>query len=69
MHLYKRKESFIIFPILILSQVISINFWQIWHFGVKDTGWVDLPQVSVILIGSAKIPEREGSISPFRFYG
>ena len=25
-----------------MSEVINIDFWQIWHFDVKGTGWVDL---------------------------
>ena len=28
--------------------VININFWQIWHFNVKGTGWLVL-NLSVIL--------------------
>ena len=23
-------------------EVGNINFWQIWHFDIKDTGWVGL---------------------------
>ena len=25
-----------------MSEVINIDFWQIWHFDVKSTGWVGL---------------------------
>ena len=39
----QRKKSFIKIP-----EVININFPQIWHFEVKDTGWVGL-ELSIIL--------------------
>ena len=36
-------KSFTIFHKLILYfEVINIDFWQVWHFDVKDTGWVGL---------------------------
>ena len=31
-----------------MSEVINIDFWQIWDFNVKGTGWVDL-ELSIIL--------------------
>ena len=47
--LCERKESFIIFATVhLFYEVININFWQIWNFDVKYTGWVGL-QLSVIL--------------------
>ena len=42
MHFCEIKKSFIVF------EVININFWEIWYFDIKDTGWVDL-QLRVIL--------------------
>ena len=43
MHLCERKKSFIkISTLVFISEVINIDFWQIWHFGVKGTGWVIL---------------------------
>ena len=47
MHLRQRKKSFIIYTNFI-PEVINIDFPQIRHFEVKDTGWVDL-ELSVIL--------------------
>ena len=35
----KDKLHYISYTNFIL-EAISINFWQIWHFDVKDTGWV-----------------------------
>ena len=32
-----------------ISEVINIDFWQIWHFDVKDTGWVGL-ELSIIFM-------------------
>ena len=30
---------------------MSINFWQIWHFDVKGTGWVGLElELSIIFM-------------------
>ena len=31
------------------SEVINIDFWPIWHFDVKGTGWVGL-EVSIIFM-------------------
>ena len=36
-----------------IFEVIGINFWQIWHFDVKDTGWVRLP-LSIILLQTVR---------------
>ena len=47
MHLCKRKKSFIKFSNFIF-EVINIDFWQICHFDVNGTGWVNL-QLSIIL--------------------
>ena len=48
MHLCERKKSFIkISTLVFISEVINIDFWQIWHFGVKGTGWVRL-ELSII---------------------
>ena len=48
-YLCERQKSFIIFSTLTFKfEVININFWQIWHFDVKDTGQMGL-QISVIL--------------------
>ena len=41
-----KKENFHSYTNLI-SEVININFWQIWHFDVTGTGWVDL-ELSII---------------------
>ena len=30
-----------------ISEVININFWQIWHFDLRGTGWVGL-ELSII---------------------
>ena len=48
MHLRERKKSFIKIPTLIPTVIINIDFWQIWHFDLKDTRWVDL-RPSIIL--------------------
>ena len=32
-----------------IFEVKNITFWQIWHFDVKEAGWVGL-QLSIILI-------------------
>ena len=51
MHLYERKKSFIKIPILFISEVKNIDFWQIWHFDVKGTGWVGLElELSIIFM-------------------
>ena len=49
MHLCERKKSFIknLYTYFI-SEVIDIDFWQIWHFDGKGTGWVGL-ELSIIL--------------------
>ena len=49
MHLCERKKSFIknLYTNFI-SEVIDIDFWQIWHFDGKGTGWVGL-ELSIIL--------------------
>ena len=36
-----------------ISEVINIDFWRIWHFDVKGTGWVDLEH-TVILTQSVR---------------
>ena len=51
MHLCERKKSFIKLHKLhtnFLFGIINVDFWQIWHFDVKGTGWMGL-QLSVIL--------------------
>ena len=48
MHLRERKKSFIKIPTLILYlKLQTLFFWQIWHYGVKGTGWVGL-ELSII---------------------
>ena len=43
MHLCERKKSFIKVSTLILYLKLQTSFfWPIWHFDVKDTGWVSL---------------------------
>ena len=32
-----------------ISEVVNIDFWQIWHFDVKGTGWVVL-ELSIIFM-------------------
>ena len=27
-------------------KVININFWQIWYFDIKDTGWLGLQLIA-----------------------
>ena len=44
MHLYEIKNSFIKIP-----EAININFWLIWQFDVKGTGWVGL-ELSIIFM-------------------
>ena len=36
-----------------ISEVVNIDFWQIWHFNVKGTGWVGLElEISIIFMQS-----------------
>ena len=42
MHLCERKKNS-----LHIFEIININFWQIWNFDVKGTGWLGL-QLSII---------------------
>ena len=42
-------KFYYIFYINFISEVINIDFWQIWYFDVKDTVWVGL-QLSAILM-------------------
>ena len=32
-----------------MSEVINIDFWQIWHFDVKSTGWVGLERSIIFM--------------------
>ena len=32
-----------------MSELMNIDFWQIWHFDVKGTGWVGL-ELSIIFM-------------------
>ena len=57
MHLYERKKSFIKNSYAnFISEVITIDFWLIWHFDVKGTGWVGLElELSIVFIETVKI--------------
>ena len=45
----ERKKSFTKnFYTNFIFEVINIDFWHIWHFDGKGTGWVDV-ELSVIL--------------------
>ena len=36
-----------------ISEVVNIDFWQIWHFNVKVAGWVALElEISIIFMQS-----------------
>ena len=36
-----------------ISEVVNIDFWQIWHFNVKGAGWVGLElEISIIFMQS-----------------
>ena len=36
-----------------ISEVVNIDFWQIWHFNVKGVGWVGLElEISIIFMQS-----------------
>ena len=43
-----RKKLHYISGTNFIFEVINMNFWQIWHFDVRDTGWVGL-QLRIIL--------------------
>ena len=46
----ERKKSFTKnFYTNFIFEVINIDFWHIWHFDGKGTGWVDV-ELSVILV-------------------
>ena len=47
-HVWKKEKLHFIPYNNFIFKVINIDFWQIWHFDVKDTKWVGL-QLSVIL--------------------
>ena len=50
MYLCEMRKSFIKIPTLILlSEVINIDFWQIWYFHAKGTGWLGL-EFSIIFM-------------------
>ena len=55
MHLCEGKKKFhYISYTNFIFEVINIDFWQTWHFDVKDTGWVGL-QLSIIFMQIVKI--------------
>ena len=63
---------------------ITFSYYDVLHIRIGDLDWCKCGHgknetreinclcgrdVNVIFIASGKIPEREGSISPYRFYG
>ena len=55
MRLCERKKSFIkILYTNFISEVINIDFWQIYHFDVKGTGWVSL-ELSIIFTQTVRV--------------
>ena len=45
-----------------MSEVINIDFRQIWHFDVKGTGWVGL-ELSIIMTQS--VGKFDMSLTPY----
>ena len=46
---WKKEKFHYNFETNFISEVINIDFWQIWHFDVKGAGWVGL-ELNVILM-------------------
>ena len=47
-YVWKKEKLHQNFYTNFIFEVINIDFWQIWHFDGKGTGWVDV-ELSVIL--------------------